>query len=334
MAIFGKSKSTGVDSTPVRPWGGDRAYQDVVGESNYFGAIQALYPPGGIGEIAVDVSVVHDPRNKFDSNAVEVRASTGVVGFIPREDAAVFAPILAQLQANNMYIVTGARVYGWVDEDWDSGKPIFKGSVSISLPQPHLMFPINGEPERPYVLLPSGGAIQISGEEKHLVDLKPYLRKIGEAWVFATVHATVDESTKTPKTVVEVHIDGKLVGTLSKASGEHLLPVISYLKDRGSQATVRAMVRGNELKCDVVLYVKKAGELDMDWLATQAANPTYEVPVSLAPSEHVVGPSTHKQESEQVKEAALPPANWYPDPRGLKRLRYWDGTTWTEHVAD
>jgi uncharacterized RDD family membrane protein YckC len=29
-----------------------------------------------------------------------------------------------------------------------------------------------------------------------------------------------------------------------------------------------------------------------------------------------------------------PPADWYPDPHGVKRLRYWDGTTWTDHTAD
>jgi hypothetical protein len=27
-------------------------------------------------------------------------------------------------------------------------------------------------------------------------------------------------------------------------------------------------------------------------------------------------------------------ADWYPDPRGEKRLRYWDGSQWTHHVAD
>jgi len=28
------------------------------------------------------------------------------------------------------------------------------------------------------------------------------------------------------------------------------------------------------------------------------------------------------------------PANWYPDPRAEARLRYWDGTRWTEHTAE
>jgi uncharacterized RDD family membrane protein YckC len=29
----------------------------------------------------------------------------------------------------------------------------------------------------------------------------------------------------------------------------------------------------------------------------------------------------------------LPPANWYPDPSGNARLRYWDGARWTDHTA-
>jgi hypothetical protein len=28
------------------------------------------------------------------------------------------------------------------------------------------------------------------------------------------------------------------------------------------------------------------------------------------------------------------PADWYPDPKGEKRLRYWDGSQWTDHTAD
>jgi hypothetical protein len=28
------------------------------------------------------------------------------------------------------------------------------------------------------------------------------------------------------------------------------------------------------------------------------------------------------------------PADWYPDPHGQARLRYWDGAAWTDHTAD
>jgi hypothetical protein len=32
--------------------------------------------------------------------------------------------------------------------------------------------------------------------------------------------------------------------------------------------------------------------------------------------------------------APLPPPGWYPDPSGRHQSRYWEGTTWTEHVGD
>jgi len=32
--------------------------------------------------------------------------------------------------------------------------------------------------------------------------------------------------------------------------------------------------------------------------------------------------------------APLPPANWYDDPQHVARLRYWDGTQWTDYTAD
>lgn len=32
--------------------------------------------------------------------------------------------------------------------------------------------------------------------------------------------------------------------------------------------------------------------------------------------------------------AAQPPAAWHPDPTGRHQLRYWDGSRWTDHVAD
>ena len=32
--------------------------------------------------------------------------------------------------------------------------------------------------------------------------------------------------------------------------------------------------------------------------------------------------------------AKVPPAAWCPDPTGKHELRYWNGTEWTEHVAD
>jgi hypothetical protein len=37
---------------------------------------------------------------------------------------------------------------------------------------------------------------------------------------------------------------------------------------------------------------------------------------------------------ENETTGSVPAADWYPDPRGGHELRYWDGTAWTDHVAD
>ena len=41
---------------------------------------------------------------------------------------------------------------------------------------------------------------------------------------------------------------------------------------------------------------------------------------------NVTGPDMRNQ--------GLPVAGWYPDPSGLPRQRWWDGTQWTEHLHD
>ena len=51
-------------------------------------------------------------------------------------------------------------------------------------------------------------------------------------------------------------------------------------------------------------------------------------------------PATQQQPAAAPQGSPAPPdrpgqpADWYPDPQGIKRLRYWDGSQWTEHVAD
>jgi hypothetical protein len=39
-------------------------------------------------------------------------------------------------------------------------------------------------------------------------------------------------------------------------------------------------------------------------------------------------------QSAPAASAGAAKADWYPDPRGEKRLRYWDGSQWTDHTAD
>jgi uncharacterized protein DUF2510 len=45
-------------------------------------------------------------------------------------------------------------------------------------------------------------------------------------------------------------------------------------------------------------------------------------------------PAQQPQVAQPAQPSGGQPADWYPDPRGEKRLRYWDGSQWTDHTAD
>jgi hypothetical protein len=45
-------------------------------------------------------------------------------------------------------------------------------------------------------------------------------------------------------------------------------------------------------------------------------------------------PAAAPAQAEAPAAGGAAKADWYPDPRGEKRLRYWDGSQWTDHTAD
>jgi hypothetical protein len=63
--------------------------------------------------------------------------------------------------------------------------------------------------------------------------------------------------------------------------------------------------------------------------------PTYEpAPASVSPAAAAAAATTPAA-VHAPEQAAAPavPAGWYADPAGRFELRYWDGSTWTEHVS-
>jgi hypothetical protein len=66
-----------------------------------------------------------------------------------------------------------------------------------------------------------------------------------------------------------------------------------------------------------------AGALTGAQPAAVAAGGGYGPPPSGAPA---ATPPAPQQQSGQA-------ADWYPDPQGQARLRYWDGQRWTEHTS-
>lgn len=336
MGLFNTRRAT---AGPLFDVWGQRGWAnvDVVGESNYSRELQALLPkrlPDGGVEVVVPVTVVHDPGNKYDANAVEVRASTGVIGFLACEDAKLYAPGLAAIQTEGLAAATTARVWGSNRDDWESGGQRFFGSVRIDLPQPHMLRPANPAPATPHQVLPVGSAIQVTGEENYRGTTAKYLTPEGECWVHATVHEATDESGRTPKPYVEVRIDDQPVGRLTPKMSSDLAPAIQFLRDRGQACAVRAIVKGNQLKAEVVLYSKRSHELDQAWFASLPGANGPAGPLDDDSEPGVVAPAVMDDAAPASPPPPLPPADWYPDPQGRARLRYWDGRAWTEHTAD
>jgi hypothetical protein len=62
-----------------------------------------------------------------------------------------------------------------------------------------------------------------------------------------------------------------------------------------------------------------------------AATPTYDPLPASTPS--VTVPAAVTPAAATPAAAPAVPAGWYADPAGRFELRYWDGSTWTEHVS-
>jgi len=326
-----------VDAEPLELWvrQTDWANQEVAGESHYTDALRSLVgsvPRAGI-DAWTEARLLPEANNKHDPNAVAVVCSDRIVGYLPREDAARYAGPLSALVAAGWAPTTRARIWVGYAESWDDRRRTAKsiiGSVRLCLPEPHLLAPVTSSPDGPYVLLPVGAAIQVTGEEKHLAALLPWLPDEGECWVHATLHDLVETGPRTTKRVVEVRVVGSRVGQLTpKMSGE-LLPAIDHLAGRGAVTVARAMVRGNRLKADVVLYCQRSGELAPQW---------FDEPIRRGIAESVGRSAAGLQkQSEPAATAApsaaqLPGPGWYSDPYSEAHWRWWDGSVWTVHQA-
>lgn len=90
-----------------------------VGESNYRGTLVQV--TGGQRREGVKMyltaTLVREPRNRYDPNAVSVRIEGKVVGYLPRAKAAAYRPVLDRIEASGRVAYCSAQAYG----GWDRG---------------------------------------------------------------------------------------------------------------------------------------------------------------------------------------------------------------------
>lgn len=293
---------------------------DVAGESFHEKAIKAVVENGSRSgsDVLVQVQLRPEPTNRFDPNAVAVWSGPHHLGYLPRDEAPRYVGVLSTLLAQGWAPQVEAKIWSY-----DHGGDDFNASVRLDLAEPHMLVPANMPPTDSHRLIPIGNAIQVTGEERHLDVLAKHLRPEGECWIHVTLHPTVEHLARSTRDVLEVRIDGERVGQLTpKMSGE-IIPAIRHLHDQGHTAVARAIVKGNRIKAEVVLYVARAHELPESWLSI-AAPPAQTVTAAVEPvtaREHAPIPPpptgirfTVPSEWPQPPVGWVPPPGWRPDP--------------------
>jgi hypothetical protein len=316
---------------PFELWGQRTWFQqEVAGESHYADQIARLFaspPADEWQEVRLTAELIPEPDNKYDPNAVQVQIDGRLVGHLPKEDAARYADVLAALVAQGWVPRVGASVRGGflTDAEYDRrGRLVetrrFAGSVSLDLAEPHLVVPVNLPPDATHALLPVGAAIQVTGEEAYLSTLAPLVGEARECWIYTTLHEVTEQLARSVRTLVEVRVDGAPAGRLTPKMTGELLPAIRHLADEGVVTAGRALLKGNRIKADVVLYAARAGELSADWL---------NQPPVTGPAGHATPHGAVVAESVPADPAPVdtwrfnPPPGWPPPPPGWTPPEGW-----------
>lgn len=330
---------------PFEMWRkGDWDRREVAGESFHEDAIRRLFP-GGLTdtgeELELTAYLVPEPHNPHDRHAVAVQIAGATVGYLPREDAVHYAPILSELMSQGLQPYVPCQVWAveWEHSDWDErGRTVtrkqLRARVTLSLGDPHLCVPANLPPGQSYVQIPYGAAVQITGEEKHMDALAAFLRPAGECLAYATLHAVTEQLPRSTRDIVEVRLDGLPVGYLTPKMSEHFLPVIRHLAETDRLTAATVSVKGNRLKVEVVVHAKRAHELPANWPEGEQAPVAWPTPVAQEVAAAPVSPFEAEAPTSATVHLPIPPKptrlrfnpapGWPPAPDGWEPFPGWE----------
>ncbi|WP_344368044.1 HIRAN domain-containing protein [Arthrobacter humicola] len=215
----------------------------------------------------VQVELVAEPDNPYDVNAVSVRWRKQVLGYLSREDAIRYAQPIRRIIASGLTAATTARIWAY-----DSGDRL-QARVTVALPEPELIAPLNEAPTGVTTLVPWGSAIQVLKEEDHFDILFNHVPPEGIGLLLVSLHkATRTLKNGTERPFVEVRLDGERVGELSNVTSAHLLPLLEHTETIGETALAYAKITGSALAAQLVLHAAKATEISNEWL-TEGPHP-------------------------------------------------------------
>lgn len=150
--------------------------QEVAGENAYAATFRKLTKTEAKvsrNEWNCDVTLVPEPDNPYSKRrtAISVRWRDQVVGYLPETDSHRYQQ-LRRITASGLQAQTHARV-------WKGDYRENFYSITISLPEPGLVVPLNDPPSSGYSLLPQGGSVQVTKESDHLDVLAEFVPPSG-----------------------------------------------------------------------------------------------------------------------------------------------------------
>lgn len=243
---------------------------EVVGEHAYGYSIRAALRAsnaaiavGSDSEIeGLPVELVAEPDNPYDVNAISVRWRNQVLGYLSREDAIRYAQPIGRIIASGFTAVATARVWAY-----DVGDRL-QARVTVALPEPGLIAPLNEAPAGVTTLVPWGSAIQVLKEEDHFDILFNQVPPEGTGLLLVSLHKAVRILRNgVERPFIEVRLDGERVGELSNVTSAHLLPLLEHTEAIGETALAYAKISGSALAAQLVLHAAKATEISNDWLS-------------------------------------------------------------------
>ncbi|MBT2515773.1 DUF4236 domain-containing protein [Arthrobacter sp. ISL-30] len=268
---------------------------DVVGEHAYSQAIKAALRASKApitlrsdSEVeGVQVELVAEPDNPYDENAISVRWRNHVLGYLSREDAIRYTQPIRRIIASGLSATTTARIWAY-----DGGGDELQARVTVALPEPGLIAPLNEAPTGLTTLVPWGSAIQVLKEENHFDVLFNHVPPDGVGLLLVSLHKAIHTlKNGIERPFVEVRLSGERVGELSNVTSAHLLPLLEHTETVGETALAYAKITGSALAAQLVLHAARATEISNDWLS-DGPHPApkllpwaaaYEVPPAYAP---------------------------------------------------
>jgi hypothetical protein len=222
----------------------------LAGESHYFEAISSAANRQS-GEHVTIAEIIREPDNKFDANAVRVEINGRTVGYIPREEAPAFHPLLDFGKSVNKRIFASCRV--WVSDDDES-----YGSVSLDIDDPESALPpINiSEVPQSAVVWPIGNTLQVSEESRNTENLKVVFEKMRDSIGRTVLFELAVDRTKPDKPEAHVLFNGLKVGELSPVSAKKFMSAIEKASSIGKRLFVRGEATGNSLAAEVRIFAK------------------------------------------------------------------------------